>query len=211
MSVKVLASGLAVATGLVLSVPCLQAAIYAPNWEQDRQVDTGCYGSRVMGFRYSGTYLDLGPGAGEECLKETMTDPSYEFRLEHVWVFQNVPAGQLCVSYNANSISPSDEEPYYMMWRAFAPGDESEAFAYSEVAVGSEYFLSASVPGSTVTCGITTTTQSWDIHVIVSDDPLFSTEGNQDLVRSTVCIDYLKVITCQLSAGSCTGGLAEGG
>jgi hypothetical protein len=186
-----------------LSIPGF-ASTYTPSWEQDRQSNEACSGYHVVGYRVSGTYADLSTFDGvQECMNETMP-LSGPFRLEHVWVFQNVSSANYCVKFKGGNMTDSEE--FGILWRAFTPGDESESFVYQRVDPGlssgdSYHSFNNSDADGPFTCGIGTVSGPADIHLIISD---FG--GSGDTSRSQACIDQLVITNCTLAAGTCTGG-----
>ena len=174
-------------------------------WEQDRQANEGCSGYHVVGYRASGTYTDLSTSdTVQECLNETMplTGP---YRLEHVWVFTNLPQGQYCVKFKGGNYTDSEE--FGLLWRAFSPGDETESFVYQRIDPGlnsgdAYHSFNNSDADGPFTCGIGSISGSKDIHVIISD---FGGSGDTS-TRSTACLDELNILSCTTPAGTCTGG-----
>jgi len=174
--------------GVILSVSAVAAATYHAAWEQDRQMNAACAGYAVGGYRTTcGT---------STCLTETTPNASGPPRLEHVWVFLNIPAGQYClnVSGSVDLIGGNnDPEQFQFLWNTFTPGDQTEAFAY--IAIDNSLNDLASTPFS---CGVTTTSATKDIHVIVSDHGL-----TNDTTTSHITIDSISLSTCTFAANYC--------
>ncbi len=187
---------------LIGSISTSPAQDIFASYEQDRQISGGgqyAVGGHVCspcgGSSCGSTHVAF--DGLSECLIETEPNGSAPFVLEHVWVFQNVPAGSLCLTFNGTTT----DENFTFLYRLFNVGQEGDAFPYSPVGNNtSSPLIDLDSSGETKTCALTTTSAAKDVHVVLMDLARGPCPGAQcDQFATQVNLDLLKI-----TVGSCS-------